>query len=488
MHVDEAVHAVKFGYLLENNFYRYDPVEYHGPTLNFFTLIPSWIFGENNLTEVTETTLRLVPVFASLIFLALLFLLINIGKEYLLLVLILSGFSALIVYYNRYYIQESLLVSFSYSGIILGYKYLKNQKLYYLIFSAVFFALAFASKETFILTAFAVVVSFFILRFTNRKSTNIVSIKLNSLILFLVIFIFTSLLFYTSFFTNPAGALDSITTFSNYFIKAGNNTEHIQPFYYYFASVSYANINGAIYSEFLIIVFFIFGLFRIFSKTNSTTAGIDFLKPIAIITLVLIVVYSSIPYKTPWTMMSFWQGMIFVAAFGFAELKKFIPKFYWNLTVAFIALILFTQAYFNSVVYSYNPQNPFVYSHAENDIKTIEPLLTKVTAVQNEYLNTPIYVAASTSDYWPLPWYLRKFKNISWNDSITTEVYKFPIILASSDLENVLIEKLYTLPSAGSINLYVPLFDKQVNLRPGKEIRGYIRKDNFDNYYNALSK
>ena len=34
MHTDEAVHAIKFAKLLEDGLYRYDPDEYHGPTLN----------------------------------------------------------------------------------------------------------------------------------------------------------------------------------------------------------------------------------------------------------------------------------------------------------------------------------------------------------------------------------------------------------------------------------------------------------------------
>ena len=36
-HNDEAVNAVKFGELWENGIYRYDPHEYHGPTLHYAT-------------------------------------------------------------------------------------------------------------------------------------------------------------------------------------------------------------------------------------------------------------------------------------------------------------------------------------------------------------------------------------------------------------------------------------------------------------------
>ena len=39
MHTDEAVNAIKFGTLLEQNRYEYDPGDYHGPTLNYLTLI-----------------------------------------------------------------------------------------------------------------------------------------------------------------------------------------------------------------------------------------------------------------------------------------------------------------------------------------------------------------------------------------------------------------------------------------------------------------
>ena len=38
MHNDEAVNAVKFGQLWEGGVYRYDPNEYHGPSLFYATL------------------------------------------------------------------------------------------------------------------------------------------------------------------------------------------------------------------------------------------------------------------------------------------------------------------------------------------------------------------------------------------------------------------------------------------------------------------
>ena len=52
MHGDEAVNAVKIGED-EGKGYRYDPHEYHGPTLNYFSLIPAWL-GGRFIVELSE--------------------------------------------------------------------------------------------------------------------------------------------------------------------------------------------------------------------------------------------------------------------------------------------------------------------------------------------------------------------------------------------------------------------------------------------------
>lgn len=484
MHVDEAVHAVKFGNLLEHNYYRYDPVEYHGPTLNYLTLIPAWIFGESKLADVNEATLRIIPVLCGLLLLAFLFLLKPFGNELLFSAIIFTGFSSLIIFYNRYYIQESLLVSFSFCAIIMAYQFYRSRKNIFLAVSAFLFALSFASKETNIITVLALLVPIVILRLPgSAKSFNSV-LTWKQVLLFITVFIVTAVFLFTSFLSNPNGALDSINTFVNYFSKAGNNQEHVQPFYYYFSLISFRTIDGFFFSELVIVIFFLFGFARSLLKVNSAMVGIGFIKFLALFTLILIFIYSALPYKTPWTMMSFWQGMILIAAFGFAELKKFFSKTLWNIFLLLIGIFMFIQSYYTSVIYSSNPENPFVYSHAGKDVKEIKNLLVKVAEVQPENMNTPIYIAASKSDYWPLPWYLRKFPVTSWNEHITDDVYKFPIIISTPEFESELINKLYSLPPIGSINLYLPLFEKYMELRPQKEIRGYIRKDYLDNFNN----
>ena len=68
LHTDEAVHAQKLGDLMGPKGYAYDPNEYHGPTLNYFSLLLAQIRGQHTYVSLDEATLRLVPVFFGLMF------------------------------------------------------------------------------------------------------------------------------------------------------------------------------------------------------------------------------------------------------------------------------------------------------------------------------------------------------------------------------------------------------------------------------------
>ena len=61
MHADEAVHAVKLGELVDEGFYAYNPDEFHGPTLNYFTLVIAGLRGQTTGEAITETTLEWCP-------------------------------------------------------------------------------------------------------------------------------------------------------------------------------------------------------------------------------------------------------------------------------------------------------------------------------------------------------------------------------------------------------------------------------------------
>src|SRR4051812_21995829 len=63
LHNDEAVNAVKVTELWQHGKYKYDPDEYHGPTLHYATLPFLWLSGAHSAEELPDRTLRLAPVF-----------------------------------------------------------------------------------------------------------------------------------------------------------------------------------------------------------------------------------------------------------------------------------------------------------------------------------------------------------------------------------------------------------------------------------------
>src|SRR5882757_5886113 len=62
MHNDEGVNAIKFRDLWEHKSYKYDPTEYHGPSLYYATLVLERLTGAPHFAQFTEARLRFVTV------------------------------------------------------------------------------------------------------------------------------------------------------------------------------------------------------------------------------------------------------------------------------------------------------------------------------------------------------------------------------------------------------------------------------------------
>lgn len=480
-HTDEAVHAVKFGELLETGNYTYDPIEYHGPTLNYFTTISSIFTNKVTFSETTEFIYRVIPAITSLLLLIMfLFLRNEIGDRKLFLILFIVGFSPSFVFYSRYYIQESMLVTFSFSMILSVYKYYLSKNLKWVIVSGVLAGLIFATKETSIIFFASFVCSLLVLHLSKRINLRNFS-TIYHLFYFVATFIIISVLFYSSFFTNPQGIIDSVSTFFNYFNKAGSNTEHVYPWYYYFEFILFTNNKLILFTQIPLFIFSVLGIYFSFTKKSHL-----FFSIISIISIFQAIVYSLIPYKTPWLILNFWIGFLILAGFGISEIFRKIKSSNFRIVFSFIIGIIFSfhlyQTILTSFTYPYQPENPFTYSQPTPDIisasQKVENVLDSIPNKDEIFIN----VIAKNNDYWPLPWYLRKFPNIAWNNSIPNSIYKYQLIISSPEFEEELINKLYSLPPSGEKNLYVPLFDNYVSLRPGVELRGYIQKDFYDFY------
>jgi hypothetical protein len=125
--------------------------------------------------------------------------------------------------------------------------------------------------------------------------------------------------------------------------------------------------------------------------------------------------------------------------------------------------------------YQCDPVNPYVYAHTGKDIELINQTMNQLAAAAGHDLR--IDVIFSGHDYWPLPWYLRSFKYTGWWETLDFQNPPAPVILLSADQQDNLLKKLYDLTPAGKRELYLPLFERDIELRPGLVMRGFINYD-----------
>ena len=493
MHGDEAIHAEKFGYLLEQGVYTYDPIEYHGPTLNYLSLIPAWLSSAQKLTEVTEITLRIVPVFFGVL-LVLLPLLVadGLGRIATVVAAGLTAVSPAMVFYSRYYIMEILLVCFTFGVIICGYRYARSRSLPWMILTGVCVGLMHATKETCIIAFGSLLSALLMLMIWQRKRygpcvTAAKPIRPWHFVVGLASAAVVSVLFFSSFFTHPSGILDSFRTYATYFGRASDNPIHIHPWYYYLKVLLFSRYEGGpAWSEASIVLLAVAGF--VVAITNKGLRGADsgLLKFIALYTVIMTVAYSAIPYKTPWCMLGFLHGMILLAGVGAAAMIRLAPSILPRIVIAGLLLSsgahLAWQAYLANYVYYADSRNPYVYAHPTTEVFTIVERVNELAQVHPDGRHMYIQVICPGRDYWPLPWYLRAFTNVGWWQYVPEDVPVAPVIIASGEVEGALTRKLYEQTPFEKRKMYLYLFDKPyyVWLRPKIKLIGLVRKDLWD--------
>jgi hypothetical protein len=177
--------------------------------------------------------------------------------------------------------------------------------------------------------------------------------------------------------------------------------------------------------------------------------------------------------------------MILLAGVGAAGIIKAAPAVLPRIIIALLLLAASVHLCFQSYLANYNyyadSRNPYVYAHPTTDVFTIARRVEEMARVHPDGLSMPVQVICPGGDYWPLPWYFRRFNKVWWWTDIDRSVMPAPVILASASVEPRLTEYFY-LPPPGQKNLYIPLFDTYIELRPQVELRGYVTKDLWDSY------
>jgi len=456
--------------------YTYDPIEYHGPTLYYFSLIGSWISGVNKYEELDENIIRGIPVFFSLILFLALFSLRNIlDKSTLIIGSLFLTISPYINFYSRFFIHEILFATFTILLLVSLYHFYLKRKNSSIIWAGIFAGLIFATKETSLIVFLSIFISI-----VSTKYFRVFTLK--SLLLMIFVFVVVSIIFYSSFFANIKGIVDSVLTYKYYFLKSSMNTEHVQPWNYYIILLGYNSFDGRIISELAIIVLSFIGIIYSFKQRENKREQLLF-RLVSIFTISYFIIFSSLAYKTPWNILTGWIGVILLSGYGFTNVYYSFKNYYVKIIVIIIvtafSLNLGYQTYITSYVDFDNQNNPYTYSQPTDQIYELTNKVDKLINFKKDIL---INVIAEDNQYWPLPWYLRRATNISWNDSPKSDIHKFEIIIAEPKYVEQITNLLYKIPKPGEMDLYVPLLEKDSQIRPGKYFSSYIKSDLFEEY------
>jgi uncharacterized protein (TIGR03663 family) len=484
MHADEAIHAAKVGRLLEQGVYQYDPDEYHGPTLYYLSLIPARLRGITRYADLDEVVLRSVPATAGVLLLLAHALLIPIvGFRAAAIAALLTAVSPAMVYYNRYFIQETLLVAFSFAAILSMCRYLRSPGVGWAIGFGASLGLMFASKETWVIAAASMAGAAFLAwvlagpnaaeghRWRPPAPVHLAACGLAFLATWAVLF--------SSFFTHPSGLIDSLAAYTTYVKRAGASTWHIHPWHFYLGLLLYSGGDGApVWSEAAI-----FGLattgFVVIVRRHVQPECRPALVFLAGYAVLMTVIYSAIPYKTPWCVLGFLHGLILVAGVGAARLTEMPASRIARLAVsgaaALAVLHLGWLAWSASYRFASDPRNPYVYAHTGTGVFEIVRAVEVLARVHPDHDGMPIEVI-SGRNLWPLPWYLRRFSTVRWETAPVNDGVHAPVILGTPDMEAAIVQKLYEWRRPGERELYVSIFDHPVDLRPAVEVRGYAAR------------
>lgn len=490
MHGDEANQAVRTGQLMEGGGYQYDPTDHHGPIL-YFAALPFCRATAKTFAETTEWNFRLVPVTFSLLTLVLMALLagkregenLYLNNGGLLAALLLTACSPAMVYYNRFFIQESQLVAFLTGLFLCGCRCSESvsprARVAWAVGGGVFAGLAIASKETVVLSFAAAGIAAWAVFGVKRTLTALSWREWGFAVLGAVAVI---VLAFTSGFTHMRGLYDALfSTVSAYLHRATAVPEHQHPWYFYLQILFWFRYGrAAVWTEAAILFpALVTMVVAWWPKTALPVAWRMKVRFLTVYTLALTVIYSCIPYKTPWCGLSFLHGYLILAGIGIGLLFHWIgghlaadrrgARFaVGSLVCLVLAAILYRscrQAHRACFKFPADPRNPYVYAHTGTDAMNLVATV-KQAAEKAQGVETPIALAVPTPDTWPLPWYFRAYRNVGyWTEVKDIHPDFNPVILiVSADQGDIADERFgkgktasfFGIRPGVLLNLFVP--------------------------------
>jgi hypothetical protein len=268
------------------------------------------------------------------------------------------------------------------------------------IFTGLCAGLMLATKETAVIHLFAIGAAGLIgWRFLPQSKFP----PLKPLAISAVVFVVTIVVLFSWFGTNWSGLADLFRAVPHLAARTAGQG-HEKPFNYYLQLMDVS------------LVLFPLTIAGIYSAICEAVNGTRKPHlPLVIYGLLIFLIYSAIPYKTPWLALGLWLPLALINGFGVEAIWSLIknPGGRWVAALVCAGFLSVIGRETRTRVFEkpVDEKNPYAYAHTGEDLLRLPDRLQEL-ASQYNLANPRIAVVAA--DAWPLPWYLRKFPQVGF--------------------------------------------------------------------------
>jgi uncharacterized protein (TIGR03663 family) len=410
MHTDEAVNAYIVGQLLAGQKYTYDPQDRHGPALAALALPLVRLQGAKTFAELTEAELRRAPVLAGTVTILLFGAAAEIfGFASCLIAALLFACAPLTVYYDRYFIHESLFVTVTFGFILSGWYACSRRSAKLAALAAACAAVMLACKETAVLHFAALSLAALLYWLWNLRGKRLHNWwRPWTLLTAALVFLLLSVALFTWFGANW-GALAALGHAAPDLAARAGGEGHAKSFWY-FAQLLAGGHSGA-----LICAVACIGLLLAVRKREASPFAL-----LAYYAVFVFVLYGAIPYKTPWLALNLWLPIALLAGLATISLWQVplkhpaahvVLRAVCLLVAVTTAVLIAHDTRQRVFLHPADPDNPYAYAHTSEDLLGLPTELAEM--VHQEGLASP-RIAVIAADPWPLPWYLRQYAQVGY--------------------------------------------------------------------------
>lgn len=460
IHHDEGVNGVFLVRLLYQGIYRYDPENYHGPTLYYLALLVTRVNGLFHGDGLSDGALRVITALFGIALVALVLWMHGLlGKREALVAAAMIAVAPGPVFYSRYFIHETLFVFFTLAVAVCGWQAWKRCDPAWLPAGAVAAAFLFATKETalvsLVVLAMAAATQRFWVRwreggrapapsgrgFWQRLGGRPRAVRYASLGAILFVAVFVPL--YSSFFTNPKGIRDALASLAIW-TKTGFSVE-------FFPKYAYLTWIGQ--EEWPLLLVAVVGTaVAVWSRPGGFAAFAG------IWAAGLFTIYTVIPYKEPWLALNFTIPGAIAGGYGAVQLWR-RARILSFLGLGLVVVLLYQTIRLNFVNYD-DESERYVYMQTTREVNGLVHEVHAMAKRTGAGLQMPITITAP--EYWPLPWYLRNYKADYWGRIVNTQA---PVVIGSKEQAWELKDRL------GPAYRFIRFYD----LRPGVTLALFTR-------------